>query len=75
MNIYKLAAEMHRVFCSAKPEFEYLNLLRDHDRLMSMAQAARCLEEAFGLDQREAKKVLLEWMQWVQKNAHTKQHS
>lgn len=49
-----------------RPEFEYLCDLRDSGGI-NMFGAAPYLEREFGLDRREAKKVLLEWMQWMQK--------
>ena len=49
-----------------REEFEYLSELRDSGAV-NMFGAAPYLAEEFGLDRREAKKVLLEWMQWVQK--------
>ena len=49
-----------------REEFEYLCELRDSGAV-NMFGAAPYLAEEFGLDRREAKKVLLEWMQWVQK--------
>ena len=49
-----------------RPEFEYLCELRDSGAI-NMFGAGRYLEEVFELDRREAKKVLLDWMQWVQR--------
>ena len=49
-----------------KPEFAYLTVLRDSGAI-NMFGAGQYLEEVFELDRREAKKVLLEWMEWVQK--------
>jgi len=49
-----------------RPEFEYLCELRDSGAI-NMFGAGRYLEEVFELDRREAKKVLLEWMQWVER--------
>lgn len=49
-----------------RPEFEYLNIMRDSGSI-NMFGAAPHLAEEFGLDRREAKQVLLEWMQWVSK--------
>jgi hypothetical protein len=71
---YELIAEVEKVFSADRPEFEWLNMVRDHGS-MNMFQAGQSLQDAFGLNQREAKKVLLEWMQLVQKKAHTEQHS
>ena len=63
---YELAARVHKMLCADKPEFEWLNMVRESGR-MNMFQAGQSLQEVFGLDRREAKKVLLEWMEWVQK--------
>lgn len=63
---YELAARVHKMLCADKPEFEWLNMVRESGR-MNMFQAGQSLQEVFGLDRREAKKVLLEWMNWVQK--------
>lgn len=49
-----------------RPEFEYLCELRDSGAI-NMFGAAQYLEEEFELDRREAKQVLLEWMQWVER--------
>ena len=64
---YELAARVHKMLCADRPEFEWLNMLREHGRLMGMSQAEQSLQEVFGIDRRKAKKVLLEWMDWVQK--------
>ena len=63
---YELAARVHKMLCADRPEFEWLNMLRESGR-MNMFNAGQSLQEVFGLDRREAKKVFLEWMQWVQK--------
>ena len=47
-----------------RPEFEYLCELRDSGAV-NMFGSAPYLQEEFGLDRREAKQVVLEWMQWV----------
>jgi len=49
-----------------REEFEYLCELRDSGAV-NMFGAAPYLAEEFGLDRREAKQVLLEWMRWVEK--------
>ena len=49
-----------------RPEFQYLNMVRDHGSI-NMFGAAPYLAEEFGLDRREAKQVLLEWMRWVER--------
>jgi len=49
-----------------RPEFSYLTALRDSGAI-NMFGAGQYLEKAFELDRREAKKVLLEWMEWVQR--------
>ena len=49
-----------------REEFEYLTELRDSGAV-NMFGAAPYLAEEFGLDRREAKQVLLEWMRWVEK--------
>ena len=63
---YESAARVHKMLCADRPEFEWLNMLRESGR-MNMFNAGQSLQEVFGLDRREAKKVFLEWMQWVQK--------
>jgi hypothetical protein len=63
---YELVAKVHKVLCADRPEFEWLNMVRESGR-MNMFNAGQSLQDAFGLDRREAKKVLLEWMEWVQK--------
>jgi len=50
-----------------RPEFLYLNMVRDHGSI-NMFGAAPYLAEEFDLDRREAKEVLLEWMKWIQEN-------
>ena len=52
-----------------RPEFQYLNMVRDHGSI-NMFGAAPYLAEEFGLDRREAKQVLLEWMRWVQEQSN-----
>lgn len=49
-----------------RPEFQYLNMVRNHGSI-NMFGAAPYLAEEFGLDQHEAKRVLFEWMRWVEK--------
>jgi len=49
-----------------REEFEYLTELRDCGTV-NMFGAAPYLAEEFGLDQREAKRVLFEWMRWIEK--------
>lgn len=65
---YELIVKVQKVFSADRPEFEWLNMVREHGS-MNMFQAKQSLQDAFGLDRREAKKVLLEWMEWVQKEA------
>jgi hypothetical protein len=50
-----------------RPEFTYLNRLRESGAT-NMFGAGAYLEDEFDLDRREAKKILLEWMQWVEEN-------
>ena len=68
MNIedYKLVERVQKMLCADRPEFEWLNMVRESGH-MNMFQAGQSLQDVFGLDRREAKKVLLEWMEWVQK--------
>lgn len=49
-------------------EFIFLNNLRDSG-VVNMFGAAPYLAEEFGLDRREAKQVLLEWMRWVEQES------
>jgi len=49
-----------------RPEFEYLCELRDSGAV-NMFGATTYLQEEFGLNNREAKQVVLDWMQWVQR--------
>ncbi len=66
MEDYKLVERVQKMISADRPEFEWLNMVRDHGG-MNMFQAGQSLQDVFGLDRREAKKVLLEWMEWVQK--------
>lgn len=50
-----------------REEFEYLNRLRESGDT-NMFGASPYLEAEFGLDRREARKVLGEWMRWVEEN-------
>ena len=50
---------------NVRKEFIYLNRLRESGAT-NMFGAAPYLEFEFGFDRREAKKVLMEWMQWVE---------
>ena len=63
---YELVVKVQKMLSADRPEFEWLNMVREHGG-MNMFQAGQSLQDAFGIDRREAKKVLLEWMQWVQK--------
>ena len=65
---YELVEWVQKMLCADRPEFEWLNMVRESG-YMTMFQAGQSLQDAFGLDRREAKKVLLEWMEWVQKEA------
>jgi histidinol phosphatase-like PHP family hydrolase len=47
-----------------RPEFAFLNMVRESGSI-NMFGAAPHLAEVFGLDRREARQVLFEWMQWV----------
>lgn len=48
-------------------EYLWLNRLRESG-MVNMFGASSALEIAFDMDHREARKVLLEWMEWVGKN-------
>ena len=48
-----------------RKEFIYLNRLRESGAT-NMYGAAPYLEMEFDLDRREAKQVLMDWMQWVE---------
>ena len=48
-----------------RKEFTYLNRLRESGAT-NMFGAAPYLEMEFDLDRREAKQVLMDWMQWVE---------
>jgi len=50
-----------------RKEFLYLNRLRESGAT-NMFGAAPYLEMEFDLDRREAKQVLMNWMQWVEEN-------
>jgi hypothetical protein len=50
-----------------RKEFTYLNRLRESGAT-NMFGAAPYLEMEFDLDRREAKQVLMAWMQWVSEN-------
>ena len=50
-----------------REEFTYLNRLRESGAT-NMFGAAPYLEMEFDLDRREAKQVLVAWMQWVSEN-------
>ena len=50
-----------------RKEFIYLNRLRESGAT-NMFGAAPYLEMEFDLDRREAKQVLMAWMQWVGEN-------
>jgi hypothetical protein len=50
-----------------REEFTYLNRLRESGAT-NMFGAAPYLEMEFDLDRREAKQVLMAWMQWVSEN-------
>lgn len=63
---YELVEWVQKMLCADRPEFEWLNRVREHGH-MNMSQAEQSLQEVFGIDRRKAKKVLLEWMDWVQK--------
>lgn len=47
-----------------RPEFEYLNRLRESGET-NMFGAGQYLQWEFGLDKRDARKILTEWMDWV----------
>ncbi len=50
-----------------RKEFTYLNRLRESGAT-NMFGAAPYLEMEFDLPRREAKQVLMDWMQWVSEN-------
>lgn len=50
-----------------RPEFEYLNRLRESG-VTNMLGASPYLANAFDLPKREASKILVEWMEWVEAN-------
>lgn len=50
-----------------RPEFEFLNRLRESG-VTNMYGASPYLAAAFDLPRREASKILVEWMQWVENN-------
>jgi len=50
-----------------REEFTYLNRIRESGEV-NMFGAAPYLEMEFDLDRREAKQVLMAWMQWVGEN-------
>ena len=52
---------------AVRKEFKYLNRLRESGAT-NMFGASPYLEMEFDLDRREAKQVLMAWMQWVGEN-------
>ena len=52
---------------NVRPEFEFLNRLRESGET-NMFGASPYLACAFDLPKREASKVLIEWMEWVNSN-------
>jgi hypothetical protein len=50
-----------------RKEFSYLNRLRDSG-VVNMFGAGEYLEMNYEMDRHTARKVLLEWMAWVQDN-------
>lgn len=50
-----------------RPEFKFLNRLRESGAT-NMFGAAPYVEEAFDMTRREAKQVVMDWMQWVSEN-------
>lgn len=50
-----------------RPEFKFLNRLRDSG-ITNMYGASPYIAEAFDVNKREASKILVEWMEWVDKN-------
>ncbi len=52
---------------NVRPEFEFLNRLRESGET-NMFGASPYLACAFDLPKREASKILVEWMQWVESN-------
>lgn len=50
-----------------RDEFDFLNRLRESGAV-NMFGATPHLEQAFDLTKRDARKVLMEWMSWVDKN-------
>ena len=52
---------------NVRPEFEFLNRLRESGET-NMFGASPYLACAFDIPKREASKILVEWMQWVNEN-------
>ena len=52
---------------NVRPEFEFLNRLRESGET-NMFGASPYLACAFDIPKREASKILVEWMQWVESN-------
>lgn len=52
---------------NTRPEFKFLNRLRESGAT-NMYAAAPYIEEAFDLDPWDAKKILIEWIEWVNLN-------
>lgn len=52
---------------SIRPEFEYLNRLRESGEV-NMFGASPYIAFEFDIPRREASKILSEWMAWVQEN-------
>ena len=58
----KMAKRVH-----VRQEFLFLNRLRESGAT-NMFGAAPYLEDEFGLERRDARTVLTEWMRWVESN-------
>ena len=52
---------------NVRAEFEFLNRLRESGET-NMFGASPYLACAFDIPKREASKILIEWMQWVESN-------
>lgn len=50
-----------------RPEFKFLNRLRESGAT-NMFGASPYIAEAFDVNRREASKILMEWMEWVNQN-------
>jgi hypothetical protein len=59
--------QMAKTKTKIRPEFDYLNRLRESGTT-NMFGAVPYLMDEFDIERDEAREVLLDWMQWVEEN-------